>query len=280
METIVERPVVAVDAHAHVMRRDAPLVAERHSVPARDVTVEEYLAVLDAHGISHGLLTAPSFYGTDNSLLLTGLDQARGRLRGTAIVAPETTADALRALAQQGICGIRLNWVRRERLPDASTPSYQRLFRAAQECGLHVEIFVEGRKLAALLPHVLDSGVNVVLDHFANPDPELRTKCSGFRAALAALRAGRAWVKLSAPFRLHGADPQPYVDALLAAGGADRLLWGSDWPWVSHENEITYRRCVDWLSEWVRDPAQRTTILRDTPARLFGFVQPAHAAGR
>jgi hypothetical protein len=40
--------VTAVDAHAHVMRRDAPLLAERHSVPARDVDVPDYLAVLDA----------------------------------------------------------------------------------------------------------------------------------------------------------------------------------------------------------------------------------------
>ena len=66
--------VVGVDAHAHVMRRDAPLAAQRHSAPKRDVTVEEYLAVLDRHGVAHGVLTAPSFYGTDNSLLLAALD--------------------------------------------------------------------------------------------------------------------------------------------------------------------------------------------------------------
>ena len=57
--------VTAVDCHAHVMRRDAPLAPNRHSAPKRDCTVEEYLAVLDAHGISHGLLTAPSFYGVE-----------------------------------------------------------------------------------------------------------------------------------------------------------------------------------------------------------------------
>src|SRR6185295_4527207 len=54
-------PVTAVDCHAHVMRRDLPLTSERHSAPKRDVTVEEYVGVLDAFGISHGVLTAPSF---------------------------------------------------------------------------------------------------------------------------------------------------------------------------------------------------------------------------
>ena len=80
------RPIGAVDCHAHVMRRDLPLAPDRHSAPKRDVTVEEYLGELDKHGISHGVLTAPSFYGTDNSLLLSALDVAAGRLRGTAIV--------------------------------------------------------------------------------------------------------------------------------------------------------------------------------------------------
>src|SRR6185436_15057558 len=78
--------VSAVDCHAHVMRRDLPLAPDRHSAPKRDVSVEEYLGELDKHAISHGVLTAPSFYGTDNSLLLSALEAAAGRLRGTAIV--------------------------------------------------------------------------------------------------------------------------------------------------------------------------------------------------
>jgi len=47
---------------------------------------------------------------------------------------------------------------------------------------------------------------------------------------LRALDAGRAWVKVSAPYRLFGADPLPYLRALLEAGGPERLVWGSDWP--------------------------------------------------
>jgi len=86
--------ITAVDCHAHVMRRDAPLAPDRHSAPKRDCTIEEYLAVLDTHGISHGVLTAPSFYGSDNSLLLDALDRAGGRLRGTVIVDPAIDQDA------------------------------------------------------------------------------------------------------------------------------------------------------------------------------------------
>ena len=49
--------IAAVDCHAHVMRRDLPLASDWHSAPKRDVTVEEFLGELDAHGISRGVLT-------------------------------------------------------------------------------------------------------------------------------------------------------------------------------------------------------------------------------
>jgi len=132
--------LVAVDCHAHVLRRDAPLAPERHSAPKRDCTVEEYLAVLDAHGISHGVLTAPSFYATDNSLLLDALDRAAGRLRGTVIVAPDVERAALEAMGERGAVGIRLNWFRRASLPDAASADYRRLFAIVRDLGWHVEI--------------------------------------------------------------------------------------------------------------------------------------------
>jgi predicted TIM-barrel fold metal-dependent hydrolase len=261
-----------VDAHAHVMRRDAPLAAQRHSAPKRDVTVEEYLAVLDRHGVACGVLTAPSFYGTDNSLLLAALDSARGRLRGTAIVAPDIERNALEAMAARGVVGVRLNWIRRDQVPDVASPEYRRLLSRLAELEWHVEIFLEGPKLAPVLPMLRASGVKVVVDHFAHPDPAQGVACKGFQQALAGVRAGDTWVKLSAPYRLGGADPQPYVDALLDAGGAGQLVWASDWPFVSHEDEITYERCLRWLDEWIPDAATRNAVFAETPLTLFGFA--------
>ena len=138
----VKRPVTSVDCHAHVMSMDRPLSPERHSAPKRNVTVEEYLDVLDRHGISHGLLTQPSFYGSDNTLLLEGLATGDGRLRGTAIVDPQISAESLHDLKAAGICGVRLNWLRRPQLPDACSAAYQDLFLKLREAGLHVDLYV------------------------------------------------------------------------------------------------------------------------------------------
>lgn len=270
--TARSNPVRAVDSHAHVMRCDLPLTFERHSAPKRDVDVAEFLAVMDAHGVSHGVLTAPSFYGSDNSLLLSALDAHRDRLRGTAIVAPDIEADALAGMSARGVVGVRLNWVRRDTLPDVASDAYRRLFENVRALGWHVEIYLEGRKLAGVLPRIRETGVRVVADHFGSPEPSRGVDCAGFREVLKGARAGDTWVKLSAPYRLGGADPQRYVDALLNAGGPRQLVWASDWPFVSHEDTISYAQCVQWIEEWLPDEAVRRVVLVDTPSRLFGFT--------
>jgi predicted TIM-barrel fold metal-dependent hydrolase len=227
--------------------------------------------VLDAHGISHGVLTAPSFYGTDNTLLLAALDAHPQRLRGTVIVDPDVDPAALAAMHARGAVGVRLNWVRRDSLPDVGAPAWRPLFAALRELDWHVEIFLEGPKLAIVLPRLREAGVKVVVDHFAAPDPAAGVADHGFRAALDGVRAGDTWVKLSAPYRQGGVDVQPYVDALLDAGGARQLVWASDWPFIGHEDRIEYRQCVDWLERWIPDAAARRTVLAETPVRLFHF---------
>jgi predicted TIM-barrel fold metal-dependent hydrolase len=270
--------ITAIDCHAHVMRRDAPLAPDRHSAPKRDCTVDQYLSVLDANGISHGVLTAPSFYGADNSLLLDALDRAAGRLRGTVIVDPGIDRASLAAMSDRGAVGIRLNWVRRSTLPDVSAPSYRQLFANVRDLDWHVEIYLEGPLLAKVLPAIRDNGATVVVDHFGSPDPARGVACAGFQAVLDGVRAGDTFVKLSAPYRQGSADPQRYVDALLDAGGPQRLVWASDWPFVSHEDEISYRDCVRWLADWVPDDPTRRIILADSPAGLFGFDRPLPAS--
>ena len=125
-------PAGAVDCHAHVIKKGIQLAHIRHSEPARNALVEDYLRTLDTHGIDYGLLTAPSFYGSNNEVLLDALGQASGRLRGTAIVEPDIAEDALSDLQGRGVCGLRLNWVKRDVLPEINSPDYKALFAKAK----------------------------------------------------------------------------------------------------------------------------------------------------
>ena len=270
---------IRIDSHAHVFRRDLPLVAGYRHAPQRDALLPELLALFDQHGITHGVLTAPSFFGTDNSFLLSALAAAPGRLRGTIIVDETIDRAALEAMDRLGVVGVRFNMFRRTDLPDLRTASWRRVLEVIAALDWHVEIYVEGPRLPGLMAPALDVGAKVVVDHFGSPDPVLRLDCPGFRALLAAVSAGRTWVKLSAPYRLGGADPRPYASALLDAGAGSQLVWASDWPWTQFSEGLTYARTVSWLDEWVPDAATRARILGATPRALFGFAplaaQPA-----
>lgn len=260
-----------IDSHAHVFRRDLPLTPGYRHKPEHDAELPEFLSILDTHGVSHAVLTAPSFFGTDNSFLLAALRAAPGRVRGTVIVAGSITRDELVALDRDGVVGVRFNMRYRDDLPDLRSASWRRILRDLADLDWHVEIYVEGPKLPILLAPALEAGVKVVVDHFGTPDPALGVKCAGFRAMLAAVRERRAWVKLSAPYRLGGADPRPYAQALLDAG-PDQLVWASDWPWTQNSAGMTYAKCLQWLEQWVPDASVRTRILDDTPRTLFRFA--------
>lgn len=261
-----------IDSHAHVFRRGLPLVAGYRHAPQRDALLPELLETFDRHGITHGVLTAPSFLGTDNAFLLAALEAAPDRLRGTVIVDATVDRATLETMARKGVVGVRFNMLRVEALPDLRSVAWQRVLAHLASLGWHVEIYVEGPRLPALLAPALDAGVKVVVDHFGSPDPHLALRCPGFRVLLDAVRAGRAWVKLSAPYRLGGADPRPYAQALLDAGGGGQLVWASDWPWTQNDAGMTYARALRWLDEWVPDEATRIRILDRTPSTLFGFA--------
>ena len=263
-----------IDSHAHVFRRDLPLTPGARHAPQRDALLPELLSLFDASGVTHGVLTAPSFLGTDNSYLLAALAAAPGRLRGTVTVDPTFDRARLEALDREGVIGIRFNMLRTPVMHDLRSAPWQRVLADVAALDWHVEIYVEGPRLPALLEPSLAAGARVVVDHFGSPDPALGVNCPGFSTLLDAVRKGRTFVKLSAPYRLGGADPRPYVDALLDAGGPAQLVWASDWPFVGHEDSVTYHGYVDDLAAWIPDPQTRHVVRVDTPARLFGFDRP------
>jgi predicted TIM-barrel fold metal-dependent hydrolase len=218
-----------VDTHAHIYLTNQPLVDDASHRPERAFTTDDYLRVLDDHGVLFGAVAAPSFLGSYNDYTLDALCRHR-RLRGTAIVEPDIDLHSLKAMDAAGIVGIRFSLRGYAGLPDLSTPAYQRLLRRVADLGSHVHIYAEGERVAALAPVLLDAGVNLVIDHFGNPDSALGEASPGFQAALKGIETGRCWVKISAPYRSIGCDHAALAATLLREAGAERLLFGSDWP--------------------------------------------------
>lgn len=266
--------ITAIDSHAHVFVRGLPLTAARRHAPDYDATLATYLALLDVHGVSHGVLVQPSFLGTDNSFLIDALSAAPERLRGVAVVDPQVDDATLQAMAEAGVVGIRLNIVGMP-LPDFSRPDWQRLFARVNALGWHVELHRESRDLAQAAQPVLDAGCSLVIDHFGRP-ASAPVDDEGFAWLLGAAACGRIWVKLSAAYRNWPAATaataaRDAAKALLKAFGPERLVWGSDWPHTQHREIANYTTAHAALADWVPDAAARSRILVDTPARLFKF---------
>jgi len=260
-----------IDCHAHVFLRDLPLAAGATHRPERSFTTEDYVRLLDEQRVPFGVIAAPSFLGSYNDYMFEAL-RCQPRLRGTAIVEPGIGPYELQAMDDDGIRGIRFSLRRYPTVPDLTSPEYRRLLRRIRDLDWHVHIFAENHRLADLIPQLVESGVNLVVDHFGNPSHRDGFDCPGFQAVLRAVAAGRTWVKLSAPYRLEaGWDPQVLVDRLLAEAGPERLLWASDCPWTAHEREVDFAATVDWFKAWVPDRRLRERIGM-TGLRLYRFI--------
>ncbi|HEY9320502.1 MAG TPA: amidohydrolase family protein [Achromobacter sp.] len=265
----------AVDTHAHVFQQGLALADTRRHTPDYDATLADYLALLDTHGLRHGVLVQPSFLGTDNRYLLEALRAAPDRLRGVVVVAPGIADAELQALADAGVVGMRLNLIGLP-VPDLAASGWQTLLARVTELGWHVEVHLQAARLPDVLPTLLAAGCRVVVDHFGRPDPALGVADPGFQYLLQQADSGRVWVKLSAPYRNWpaadcAASGRQAAGQLLTAYSADRLMWGSDWPHTEHRHLASYPAATQWLDAWIDDPTQRRAVLSGTPLQLFQF---------
>lgn len=112
--------------------------------------------------------------------------------------------EALRALSAQGVRGLRVNLESAGvRDPKAIGRALARWAERVAAFNWHIQVYASLDAIAAAAPFVGSLPVPVVLDHFAmvpdlTPDGDARVE-----AVLSLVRSGHAYVKLSAPYRLH-----------------------------------------------------------------------------
>ena len=216
-----------------------------------------------------------AFVQADNAAMLDAVAREPGRFKVIAVVASDTTDEALATLAAQGVVGVRFNLVSydRDALAKAAAAGLLDRLKAA---GLCAQIYAHDQQWPALMPVLLHHGVRVIVDHFGVRDISTGVAAPGFQAVLELGRRGNAAVKLSAPFRLappssgYGAI-DAFGESLLSAFGIERCVWGSDWPFLDVRDRISYADLPVTLERWLPDAADRRRVLWTNPVRLFGF---------
>jgi len=225
-------------------------------------TAEDFLADMDSCGIAYGVIAAASLFGTYTDYTIAALRQ-HSRLRATAIVDPSIAVAELKALRAEGIVGIRLQWFMLDPHPDIAGDDFQRLCRQLRDLGMHIHLNIEGHRLAGVAQELMKTGVPLVIDHYGWHDFEDRLETPSYQDMLRLMDAGNVRVKLSSGFRRPDRDlPAEYVRDLLARFGPERLLWGTDSPFVGHEGATSYIREVEALHYAVPEAATRQALGR------------------
>src|SRR4051812_47412506 len=114
-----------VDSHAHIFDLDLPMVDNPRHSPTYAYTTEDYLADLDAHGVTYGVLAGVSLYGDYNDYQI-GACRKHDRLRTTVVVKPEIERYVMERMAEDGVVGVRFMWMGVKDLPDLTSFEYRR----------------------------------------------------------------------------------------------------------------------------------------------------------
>jgi predicted TIM-barrel fold metal-dependent hydrolase len=281
-------PPGACDCHTHIHGDPArfPFFAGRTYTPETALP-EEMSKLHEALHIQRVVIVTPSVYGTDNASTLYGM-QARGAdARGVAVIDEQTTESALDAMHQAGVRGIRLNLATSGITdPAVGRQRFQTAAERVKSRHWHVQLNTNLAMITALKDLVAASPVPVVFDHFGGAKAELGLEQPGFADLVEMVKSGKAYVKISAAYRVSKrtdyADVVPLAQALIAAN-VDRVVWGTDWPHptgtplggkptdVTPLLQIDDGRLLNQLPVWAPDAAIRHKILVDNPVRLYQF---------
>lgn len=283
-------PPGACDCHTHVFgdSHRFPFAAGRTYTP-EPATAEALQAVHRALHIDRVVVVQPSVYGTDQSCTLEALRRLGPRARGVAVIDESTSTAALDAMHRSGIRGVRINLTTAgQNDPAVARRRVQAALEWIKGRDWHLQINTTLPIIDALTDTIFGAQPPVVVDHFGGAQAALGVGQPGFDALVRLVRSGRAYVKISAPYRSSSRGPgypdvEPLAKALIAAN-PERVLWGTDWPHpdslpaagrsptdIAPLLQIDDGRVLNELAAWAPDAGQRKTILVDNPARLYGF---------
>jgi L-fuconolactonase len=289
-----------VDSHQHFwrvsrgdygwLRPDEPALAPL----LRDFAPGDLRPLLSAHGVARTVLVqaADSVAETDFLLDLAARhDFIAGVVGWVDLASAGSIATLERWAAQPKFKGIRPML---QDLPDADWIAQRPnadVLRAIERLGLRFDALVKPRNLSALLRFVQrHPGLPVVIDHAAKPQLAQGWDAPWAEAWRAGMAALAAMPGLCCKFSglLTEASPsslgsigaavdalRPVWRALLDWFGAERLMWGSDWPVLTLAAD--YARWADVSDALIGElPAAQQALVRGgTAQRFYGLAAAA-----
>lgn len=282
-----------IDAHQHFWRyhpETHPWIDDSMQQLRRDFLPRDLQPLLSDAGIT-GCVAVQAQQNVSETEWLLRLAAAHPFIRGVVgwvdLCAPGVVGELQRLAANSRLRGVR-HIVQDE--PDQRfllRPDFMRGLAALAPSGLTYDILIYPRQLPAAIELVERfPQQRFVLDHLAKP--AIREQhIDAWRQAIQSLgRFPNVCCKLSGMVteaRWNGwtpADFIPYLDVALACFGADRLMFGSDWPVCTLA--ASYDEVLGIITDYVgrMSVAERDAIFGGTAARFYGLSRASQATVR
>lgn len=268
-----------IDAHVHVWdlaRRDVPWIDEARSAIRSTFAVSDWVQVADAADVDSAVLVQaindPD--ETDDLLAYAAVEPRVAGVVGWVDLAAPDVAERLAELRDKPngrwLVGIRhLALVDNDPAGWLGSPQVQRGLAAVAAAQLPYDLIFRPEHGDTVL-HTVRShpDMTFVVDHLGKP-PTLPADLDDWAIGIRTLAAEpNVTCKLSQILTMAG-PTQPYVDIALEAFGAERVMFGSDWP-VSLLH-APYDVVVE-VTEQVLDgltPSERAMVLGTTAERGY-----------
>uniref|UniRef100_A0A061RAH3 Catalytic hydrolase n=1 Tax=Tetraselmis sp. GSL018 TaxID=582737 RepID=A0A061RAH3_9CHLO len=271
-----------LDSHLHVwadkgQAASFPFPGGEPPYPGNAELLLDSMKESDVHG---ALIVQPANHKFDHSYVSSVLARYPGKFVGCLLADPTENGGGVdeldRLITQEGYRAVRFNPYLWPEDQSMANEVGRAMFKRAGELGAPVGFMT----FKGLLNHVKDieelceayPRTTVMLDHFGF------CKCSApdseeWAALLSLARFPQVYVKVSAFFRVSD-EPYPYMDArpmirrLIDGFGADRLLWGTDFPWITEQ--CGYAKAWRIVDDGDREESGNGLLSSEEKEKIFG----------
>ncbi|MBM3263910.1 MAG: amidohydrolase family protein [candidate division Zixibacteria bacterium] len=227
-----------IDPHVHIWINDPkfPWPAENTSPPTDNRTAEMLLDHMNRYGVEKTVLVQVIHYRWDNSYTAHAMKTYPDRFTGVCRINPHDPAapDHLSQWVEEhGFQGVRLSpgadpsgdWFKGPLMPF--------VFQRATDLKIPLLLLTQPGRLPDL-SRLLDRfpDLDVCVDHMADAHPD---DAEGVQKLLDLARYPRVFVKISHTWSISKQeypwrDTHDMVHRVYDTFGADRIMWGTDWP--------------------------------------------------
>lgn len=270
-----------IDSHLHVWAHEPEKYPYRpgQDEPTARGDAEFLLGLMDGSDIAGSLIVQPIVHGFDHTYVDETLQKWPDRFIGMCLVNPQDDDPVamLGDLVGRGYRGVRFNpglWREGERMDGEVGRA---LYKRAGELGTPVGFLVS--------PHNFDEIENLaeefpetpaIIDHFGHCVPSTDgSDVPEFERLVSMAVHPNLNVKLS-EFPRASNQEYPYIDLfgwthrLIEAYGAERLMWGTDFPFIVEQAGYDRGWTIADEIEPAIGPGLSDNILGGTAERLFG----------